>query len=462
MPQDVTPSVTAEVIPANIFDSTWSPQEDAGRESAQQVLFAVFKHKWLIFSLCLVFTIAAGIAMYLKPLIHTATARILLKGDRLSLQIADLSSLLTNRVPFSLQLLQSEIEVVRSRGVLFPAAEKLLTRKLGKPEDEITKEQIENEMSNLQGRLSVVAVPDTNVIEVGYSAPTVVEAVQTLNEIVEQYQEQHTVAHSGSTELVKFYEQEKARTEAALHEAEEGLKKWQAANNVVSIDPQIQSSLQLKVEQEAGLQRAEAEMLKVREQDQFLAKLKGELITANVALQALLQHYTDEDRRVQEQKEQVALLKQELATAEQALQSSLEAEREAFRKQITNTVATLADLREKKTEYTRLARLVDLNSENFLLYGKKLEEARTAAGMDRDRLANIVTLEPPYAPPSTDLYKRIAIVFIAAIMGLILGTIIALTLGFFNSSFRMEEDIERYLKLPVLAVIPDLRRSVSP
>jgi capsular polysaccharide biosynthesis protein len=42
-----------------------------------------------------------------------------------------------------------------------------------------------------------------------------------------------------------------------------------------------------------------------------------------------------------------------------------------------------------------------------------------------------------------------------------LGLAVAIGLALFNSALRMEEDIEHYLKLPVLAVIPDLQRSVS-
>jgi capsular polysaccharide biosynthesis protein len=59
------------------------------------------------------------------------------------------------------------------------------------------------------------------------------------------------------------------------------------------------------------------------------------------------------------------------------------------------------------------------------------------------------------------LKKRLAIVFLAATVGLMLGLAAAIGLALFNSSLRMEEDIEHYLKLPVLAVIPDLQRSVS-
>lgn len=462
MPQDIIPTVATEAIPADIFHPTWQEEESRGWGSARQVLFLVFKWRWLILSLSLVFTIAAAIAMYLKPLVRTATAEVLLKGDRLPLQISDLTSAASTRQPYSLQILESEIELLKSRGVLLPAAKRLVSQH-GEPEGGPSEEEeLEDKADSLQNRMTAVAVPDTNVIQVSYSAPTAEEAVKTLSVILDQYQEHHTMAHSGSTELMKFYEQEKARVGTDLQSAEEQLRKWQEASNIVSVDEQIKSLIDMRADQEAALQRTEAEMARLSHQDPLVTRLKSDLATATVALQALLQRYTDEDRRVQEKKEQIALIKQELASAEQSLRTSMAAEQETLRKQIRETTAALIALREKKLGVTRLSRLVDLHQDAFLLYGKKVEEARIASGLDNAQLSNIAMIEQPYAPPDTDLKKRIAIVILAAIMGLTLGVIIALGLALLNTSFNMEEDVEHYLRLPVLAVIPDLRRSVSP
>jgi capsular polysaccharide biosynthesis protein len=95
------------------------------------------------------------------------------------------------------------------------------------------------------------------------------------------------------------------------------------------------------------------------------------------------------------------------------------------------------------------------------LYGKKVEEARISSGMEKEQLSNIATIEQPYISSDSDLKKRAATVLLAAVVGLLLGLAAAVGLALFNSSLRMEEDIEHYLRLPVLAVIPDLPRSVS-
>jgi len=462
MPQDLTPDIPTEVIPANVLHPIWTQQQDEsqGRESIKQLLFLVFKWRWLILSMPVVFTVAVGTAMYLKPPVRVASAKILFKGDRVPLQMADLTSSASSKTPYSQQLLESEIEMIQSRGVLLPAARKVLAQK-GEPDREIGEDELNEQANWLEDHLSTVALPDTNVIALNYTDTKSEEAVQALTALVEQYQEQHAIAFSGSIELLKFYQQEQDRAGGELTSSEEELRKWQEDNNVIAVDAQIKALLDMQGDLETAMQKVEAEMVRSRERDPLTSRLKGDVITAEVALQDLLQRYTEEDRRVQEQKEKIALIKQELTSAERSIQASLIAERETLRRQIRETAATLASLREKQLGFNRLSRLVGLRQDAFLLYGKKVEEARIASGMDKEQLSNIATIEQPYISSDSDLKKRAATVLLAAVVGLLLGLAAAIGLALFNSSLRMEEDIEHYLRLPVLAVIPDLPRSVS-
>jgi uncharacterized protein involved in exopolysaccharide biosynthesis len=462
MPQDLTPDIPTEVIPANVLHPVWTQQQDESqsRESIKQLLFLVFKWRWLILSMPVVFTIAVGTAMYMKPPMRVASAKILFKGDRVPLQMADLTSSASSKTPYSQQLLESEIEMIESRGVLLPAARKILIQK-GEPDREITDDELNQQVRTLEESLSTIALPDTNVIALNYTATNSEEALQALTAVVEQYQEQHAIAFSGSTELLKFYQQEQDRAGKELTSSEEALRKWQEDNNITAVDAQIKALLDMQGDQETALQKAEAEMAGSRDRDPLVARLKGDLIAAEVALQDLLQRYTDEDRRVQEQREKISLIKQALASAERNIQASLIAEQETLRKQIRETSATLASLRKKQFDFNRLSRPIELHQDAFLLYGKKVEEARIASGMDKEQLANIATIEQPYISSESDLKQRAATVLLAAVVGLLLGLAAAIGFALFNSSLRMEEDVEHYLRLPVLAVIPDLPRSVS-
>ena len=86
-----------------------------------------------------------------------------------------------------------------------------------------------------------------------------------------------------------------------------------------------------------------------------------------------------------------------------------------------------------------------------------MEEARIAAGLGKEQLANVAVIEKPHALLGTDLLKRILMVVAAGLLGTVLGIAIAFGLEFLNNSFRTQDDVEHYLGLPVLAAIPDLR-----
>lgn len=496
MPQDI--------IPAGSFYPT-RPEEGRGWETTRQLFFVIFKWKRLILSLFLIFTLAAGVAMYLKPPVRRATAKIMLKADRTPLRISGLLTSLSSKLAYSPQIMQSEIQLIMTREVLLPVAMKLLSHN-GRLEKNIGTDEVEAMVKSLTRNTVPVPLPDTNVIEVTYFAPTSEEAESTLGIIIDQYIEQQSVIQSGSTKLLNFYEEEKERVGAELLEAEDKLKKWQEENQTVSIDEQITGQLGMLANRERALQQTEAEieatramfaMLKsqlsvqperlvisrVQIRNPLVTKLKSDLVTAEVALQDLLQRYTDKDRRVQEKREQITLLKKELAAAEkeeiigrettglnplreglnkehaaaQALLRSLASQKGILRKQIRETSATLSALRQKKVEIIRLSRVVDLHNDGFLLYGKKLEEARISVGLGKSQLANVVLIEQPHATHETGLKKRIAMVLLAAIVGLALGLVIAFGFEFFNNSIRTQEDVEHYLGLPTLAVIPNLR-----
>ncbi len=221
------------------------------------------------------------------------------------------------------------------------------------------------------------------------------------------------------------------------------------------------------------------------EQDQvknpLVTKLKEQRLAFEVALQDLLQKFTEKHRAVIEKKEQIALIDRELAVAEeeiisrettsinplkanlkqqlsdaQALLSSLVSQRQITAKQVDDASSVLAGFREKKLKVDELSRLVDINKDAFMLYGKKLEEGRIATGLGKEQLANLALIGPARAASGSDTSKRIIIIIFSAFVGLALGTAIALGFEFLNNSLRTRRDVEYHLGLPVLAAVPEL------
>jgi uncharacterized protein involved in exopolysaccharide biosynthesis len=490
-----------ELTPAGSFYPASSPRPD-NRESWEAtkefLLLVVFKWKRLILALLLVFTVAASIAMYLKPPVRSATAEILIKVDRLPLQISGLAAR-PDKTQLS-QIMNSEVQLIESRHVLQAVAMKLLAGR-----EDVGKDEIEAKTRSLASNTFPVPLPDSTVLQVTHFAETGEEAERNLGFIIDEYIEKQAAIQSGSNKLLKFYEHEKQRVEAELRAAEDQLNEWQGKNETVSITQQITSHLNLLEDRRKSLQQTAAQleatkakvaMLRsqlngqpdrlVTEQDQvknpLVARLKEQLITAEVALQDLLHRFTEKHRSVIEKKEQIAFLKKELAAAEeniigrettslnplsanlkqqlsdaQALLSSLTSQKDILGKQVDEASATLSVLREKKVRIDELSRLVELHKDAFMLYGKKLEEGRIATGLGKEQLANVALIGPSRATSSTDVDKRIMMVILAAFVGVALGAGIAFGVELINNVLRTRQDVEYYLGLPVLATIPDLR-----
>ena len=145
-------------------------------------------------------------------------------------------------------------------------------------------------------------------------------------------------------------------------------------------------------------------------------------------------------------------LRQQLM-AKTALLSSLEGRKRSLMQETNSYAGRLDVLKAKAIGLVRLRQENSIARENFLLYRKKAEEARIAAAMDEQKLINTGIMQKapvPVLPTGRGL--AIALAF-GTLAGLSLGVGSAFTLEFFNSSVQHENDVERFLQVPVLATI---------
>ncbi|MGH7805204.1 MAG: GumC family protein [Candidatus Binatia bacterium] len=452
--------MSRDIVPAGEFYPVRPVAESSTHETVEQLLYVLFKRWRLILGCFLSLVCAAAVVVFSRPTVHSAVAKILLKPDRVSLQISELSPD-SARTPYSPQALQSELELIRSRDVLRPVALKLLAEEA--PVGQATlDETIEAKLQSLKRALSLSTVKDTSIIVIAFRASSAVKAERLLGLVVTQYLEHHSLAYSGAAKLLEFFDAEKSRVGAELKAAEDELQRWQVANDVIAVDAQITGLLQQHGDLERRRKEIEAMTEVTLQSDPLIGRLKGELMTAEIALNDLRQRYTDQDRHVREKLAQVAMIQGQKAAAERALGASLGAQRTSLAHQVEKTGEALARLRGQRIEGDRLARAVEFAKNSFALYSKKRDGARISSDLDRAQLANVAIIEQPHGSETTDLDERLGLVILAGIVGITLGLVSAFVLEFFNKALRTRRDVEVYLGLPVLAAIPDLRVKALP
>jgi len=368
-------------------------------EAKSHVVLTIFKWYPLILAFGLVLMVAATIAMLLRPVPPSATARILIKTGSDAVPISGLPLAAGQGGP---EFLHTEAELFTSRIVLLPVARALRAER----GETVADRELDSDVSALRAGLVVTRVPNTTMLQATWSGTTAAEAERLLGMIIESYVEQHAGAYSGSTTVSAFFERETGAAAANLRAAEDRLQRWREANDVVAAEDQLLAQLATVGEFEGGVRRTQVdiettrthidtlardvaalprESVTSREQmanplvarlkadiaieeanlrdlgrnpvterlrmditaaevairdasaSPLVSKLKGDLVTAELALNDLRQRYNDTDRRVQEKLEQVARLQHEIAAAEREAATTATARLQNLQRELATT-----------------------------------------------------------------------------------------------------------------------------
>jgi len=119
--------------------------------------------------------------------------------------------------------------------------------------------------------------------------------------------------------------------------------------------------------------------------------------------------------------------------------------------QISSIEEQMKALPREELEYARLSREVKINEELYTLLAKRFKEAEIAEA-DREQMAAIVTpANEPTAPVSP---RKMVNIGVGAVAGLFLGFVLAIFFENMDTSIGTIEDVEQYLGIPVIGIIP--------
>jgi len=131
-----------------------------------------------------------------------------------------------------------------------------------------------------------------------------------------------------------------------------------------------------------------------------------------------------------------------------------------LRARLFQTRKRLRDLRDKRFTIVNLRQTADAKAYAFDLYRKKEKEAGIQEAMANQSMVNVSVVEhamPPLEPENGLLLPLL----LGVAGGLGLATGLAVGIEYLNRRLRFEEEVERYLELPVLAVIPELETTAG-
>jgi polysaccharide biosynthesis transport protein len=372
----------------------------------------------------------------------------------------------------------SQTEVIRSYPVVASAAKATGLIPAGTSSEEIRhRPELLRTVLDLQRRVTAEREGNTNVIKISVSAKDAVQAERLANAVVEAYKDENSLSRNRQVEEGrKFIESQLTVVKNKLDQSELELENFKKTEGVVEISDQAKAAL-------TELTRTEDDAADVgqtlREIANQTAELRrgnslgkaigtGRIFTEEAAAQVfmlntrlmdlqqerdtLLISYYPEHPAVKEVEDKIRVVRQQMLNELDAKRQTYEARRA----QLTTRLAALKrqyyGVPEKALRLARLEREVKVNTDIYSLLQTKHQEALIRGA---EKIVEVTQLQPAFASPlPVNVPNTMLNVLIGAVIGCLLGLIIGFVQESFDTSLGTIDDVESFLGLPVVGVLP--------
>jgi succinoglycan biosynthesis transport protein ExoP len=373
--------------------------------------------------------------------------------------------------------IQTQISIIKSYPVFEKVAERLgLIPKTATPSPVPSRGILISIIDSLQSRVEVTRQEETNILYIKAKDKDPTFAQKLANTVAATYKDLHSENQMKRTmEAIKYIEEQLVQVRQKLREAEEEFNRFTQSNQLLAIDLQSEKVLGRTQEIQDEMRRmsetkAEFQSM-VQRLDQFIANPSSvqsdfhlsaagdQYQSANSALtelqlkrDTLLKDFTplhpevvEANRKIMENARKMRILLQaEIAELDKKVMDARNDLQEVDKK--SNS------LMEKKLEYDRLKRKVELYNDMTTLLEHKNQEAQIRKAEKPEEVSIVkpgLFPDEPINPP-----KTVPTGVMGLLIGIVLGMIAAFIVETFDTSLGAIEDVEETLKTPVWGVVP--------
>ena len=364
--------------------------------------------------------------------------------------------------------LDTHAEVMLSREVLKAVAVNLGHFDEGTTDDELSDDQAALGLLNqLRASATPSIVPGTSILQITVTRPRRAEAVEWTNAILDTYATRNAYEiNQDIIDSLDFLQRRLVEVEADLQDSQARLTGFMVDNaERLSLGSSEVSSTQRDLEEAQN--RLSRTAGAIRYLDQIIASgnVPQADMLANLALDdpvaagigrtlqgldeertQLLSYQTRGSPEVLAIEDEIQATVQSLRSSFEAARAQLEQERDRLRDKFLAMPANDAEL-------DALRREVTLNSEIYTQIRSQLEQARLR---DQSKTQEIQIIEHAIDASLVAQTGRGNRGLIAAVIGLLLGVVIALVAETLDTSIGAIEDVESLLDLPVIGIVPPI------
>ena len=449
----------------------------------RDVLTVLFKHKLFIVAFIAVVTGVVLVGNYVWPPTYESVAKVRLIRGRTTSQ-PDPTVVQTEAAMLMVQLsredVHSEIDLIYANDVLQNVVETLglddaMDREVspvrlalwGVRELEYAfglkrrPDPKQRAVEALEEAIQVTADDRKFVLEIRCRLGDPQLAHDVLKALLAAYQKKHVDVFDQPGSM-DFFDEQVARVNVELFEAQQKLETFRSQHQVVSLEAEKDLLLaQYTDARKLLLQLSEsedaAELAAEGKTDQILVAALSEETENTVVteLQLRLLELLLERNRITEnlgpRHPQVVAIHNEISRAAERLAEAITATRSTTHARIADIQKRLQELNALEGELEDLQRRVDTTSDTLVYYTQKREEAFVADAMKDRQISSIRIVEHPTVSVNPVSPRKLLNVVVALLVGVIGGIALAFFLDYLDHGLKTPEDVDFYLKVPPLA-----------
>jgi len=482
-----------------------SPQDDQGFEFYRYVRIAI-KYRWLVLGIIAAFLALATVFTWLTTPIFQASTT--LQIDREQMNVVKVDSLQPgDRQLSDVEFYQTQYELLGSRSLaervvanlglaendrfnLVPATPVSLVLKLlhiggndGGDEAKTPAARARRAADKLQQSVGVKPVRGSKLVRITVDNADADLAKRITNGFAQVFITDNLERRYDATSYArKFLEDHIAQLKVKLEDSEKQMVKYAESQGIIVLDDNKNLSVNDLVAINTKLSDVRAERIKKEllwKQAQATPGLGLKEILDNPTIQEDLkqratlnaqyelkaQFYKPAYPEMLQLRGQIKELDRQIELGAGAIRKSLEAsylalknEEATLQARVDTGKASVVDQQNKNIQYNILKREVDTNRTLYDGLLQRYKEIGVAGGVGTNNISVIDPADAPIRPRSPILWQNL---LIAALLGLVVGSALAIGVDYLDDTFKSPEDVERELSLSVLGIIPRPQVGVS-
>ncbi len=437
------------------------------------------KHRWLMTGIFLLTVLTAAIWTFVQVPIYEAVATILIEPE--PPKVLNIQDVVPMGGASDRNFYPTQYEIMKSRPVLERAAAALSAKKragsVGGSSDDAT--------TRLSGSVVIEPRRNTRLVLIKVEGPDPALAAEQANAVANAYAKYNVeLKLKGARDAITWLTEEAGRLRTKTEESSQALQNYRVKTGILGMQEQRQITAAKIMDFNKAFLEAQAQRLslesKLQQLDRIakepagvqtiftvadnalIDKLKGEASNLETEKSKLLKVYKEQhpeilkiDAQIQQVKQRLEAEFQNTMRAVQTQYKVAKGREDTLANQVNQLRQEGQQLNEREIQYQNLQREVESNQALYDSVLKRMKETGVAGGLEDSNVRIIEEAMPPVVPIRPRKARNVALSIAA---GLVLAFGVAFALEYLDTTVKTPDDVERYLGLSVIGIVPSFAR----